>query len=301
MMRGSRKGGRTGHSAAAWLLVSACAVCSAACGSHMAPDVTPSSRLAEMKATPPESRPKANTAAQSLETWDLLLAAALADMAKNPTAETHREVGNQYRRLHVLDRAHDEYTQALKLDPNDAGAYDGRARVERDFGFPAMGLLDAYRAVHYAPLSAVPVNTLGTVFEAMGQLANARAQYLRAAQLDPAASYPVVNLCHVDTMLGRRDAVASCVRALNLAPASAVGHNNLALAYAVAGDFSHAQDEFSAAGTGPATAAYNMGVVFMAARQFQRATGAFQAARDADPTFLLAGRRLKQLDAMRSR
>jgi tetratricopeptide (TPR) repeat protein len=299
MINAWRKEGRTLSSAAAWMLVSLFAVCSVACSPHAAPDLAPSHRLADMKALPAESRPKPNTAAQNLESWDPLLAAALADLARNPTAETHREVANQYRRLHVLDSADKEYRAALALDPHDAAAYDGRARVSRDSGFPALGLGDAYRAVHFAPLSAVAVNTLGTVFEALGRLTDARAQYLRAAQLDPAASYPVMNLCHIDTRLGRRDAVASCVHALNLEPGSAVAHNNLALAYAVAGDFPGAQVEFSAAGGGAATAAYNMGVVYMAARQFEHATSAFQAARDADPLFPLAGKRLKQLGAMK--
>jgi len=296
-----RKEGRTRSSAAAWLSVSLVALCSAACGTHVAPDLTPHSQVAEMKALPPEARPKANTAAQNLESWDPMLAAALADLARNPTAATHREVADQYRRLHVLDSADKEYAEALALDPHDASAYDGRARVLRDSGFPALGLIDAYRAVHFAPTSAIPVNTLGTVFQAIGKLSNARAQYLRAAQLDPAASYPVMNLCHVDTMLGRRDAVASCVHALNLEPGSVVAHNNLALAYAVAGDFPRAHAEFGAAGGGPATASYNMGVVYMAARQFERATSAFQSAREADPLLQLAGRRLKQLDAMQPR
>ena len=124
-----------------------------------------------------------------------------------------------------------------------------------------------------------PSTRLGRCSRRLASCPMRDAQYLRAAQLDPAASYPVMNLCHVDTMLGRRDAVASCVHALNLEPGSVVAHNNLALAYAVAGDFPRAHAEFAAAGGGPATASYNMGVVYMAARQFERATSAFQAAR----------------------
>jgi tetratricopeptide (TPR) repeat protein len=295
-----RKEGRTRSSAAAWLLVSLATVYSAACGTHAAPDLAPPSQVDRIKALPPESRPKPNTAAQNLESWDPMLAAALADLARNPTAATHCEVANQYRRLHVLDSADKEYREALALDPHDAAAYDGRARVYRDSGFPALGLGDAYRAVHYAPTSAIAANTLGTVFQAIGKLSDARAQYLRAGQLDPAASYPVMNLCHVDTMLGRRDAVASCVRALNREPGSVVAHNNLALAYAVAGDYPRALAEVAAAGGGPATASYNMGVVYMAAREFEHATGAFLDARDSDPLFQMTRRRLKQLDAMQA-
>jgi len=227
---------------------------------------------------------------------DPMLAAALADLGTSPTAAAHRQVATEYRRLGVLDSAHAHLSEAMRLAPRDAAAYDGRARIWRDFGFPGLGLSDAYRAIHFAPRSAAAANTLGTLFEALGRLGDARSQYSRALQLDPSATFAMTNLCHIDTMLGRRVAVAACRIALSASPASSVAHNNLALAYAVAGDFTRAYREFLVAGD-LAKAQYNMGIMYMASRQPERAAEAFRSARQTNPEFALAGERLKQLGA----
>jgi tetratricopeptide (TPR) repeat protein len=289
---------RTPFLAAAAAVVCLGALVSSACASHR---VTPSddfaSYLARMKAQAPDARPPKNPASQTVEMSDPLLAAALAVLANSPTPAAHRQVATEYRRLGVLDSAHAHFTEAMKLDPHNAAAYDGRARVWRDFGFPGLGLSDAYRAIHYAPLSAAAANTLGTLFEAMGRLGDARSQYSRALQLDPSATFAMTNLCHIDTMLGRRVAVAACRTALSASPASGVAHNNLALAYAVAGDFPRAYREFLVAGD-LATAQYNMGIMYMASRQPERAAEAFRSARQTNPEFALAGERLRQLAAI---
>jgi Flp pilus assembly protein TadD len=225
-----------------------------------------------------------------------MLAAALADLGTSPTAAAHRQVASEYRRLGVLDSAHAHLTEAMRLAPRDAAAYDGRARIWRDFGFPGLGLSDAYRAIHFAPGSAAAANTLGTLFEAMGRFGDARSQYNRALQLDPSATFAMTNLCHIDTMLGRRGAVAACRRAIAASPESRLAHNNLALAYAVAGDFPRAYREFLLGGD-VAAAQYNIGIVYMASRQPERAAEAFRSARQTNPHLSMAGERLRQLAA----
>jgi tetratricopeptide (TPR) repeat protein len=293
-----RNGCRTPSSAAAVVVVCVVVLVSSACASHRVdPSDDFASYVARMKARASEARPPKNPASQTVEMWDPMLAAALADLATSPTAATHRQVATEYRRLGVLDSAHAHLTEAVRLDPHDAAAFDGRARVWRDFGFPGLGLSDAYRAIHYAPMSAAAVNTLGTLFEAMGRVGDARGQYNRALQLDPSATFAKTNLCHIDTMLGRRDGVNTCRIALKASPQSDVAHNNLALAYAVAGDFTRAYREFLVAGD-LATAQYNMGIMYMASRQPERAAEAFRSARQTNPEFALAGERLRQLAAI---
>lgn len=294
MRRLRQTGCRAAAPTAAAAVVCLAVLCSSACASRQVASDDVSSYVARMKALAPEARPSAHREALTVEAWDPMLAAALADLAASPTPAAHQQVAVEYHRLGVLDRAHWHLTQALTLDRRNAGAYDGRARIWRDFGFPGLGLGDAYRAVHFAAASAEAVNTLGTLFEAMGRLDEARRHYDRALQLDPTAAFAMTNLCHIDTMLGRRDAVAACRRALNRSPESAVAHNNLALAHAVAGDFPRAHQEFLLAGD-VATAGYNMGIVYMAARQFEQAAEAFSSSWLANPELGMAGERLKQL------
>src|SRR4051794_8349200 len=70
----------------------------------------------------------------SVETWDPRLAAALRDLDREPTAAHHRRVAEEYRRLQILDMAYDHLSAAARIDPKDAAAYEGRARIWRDWG-----------------------------------------------------------------------------------------------------------------------------------------------------------------------
>ncbi len=264
--------------------------------SEQAPGESAEAYVARMRALSAAARPPTQNAADSIETQDPALAAALAVLARTPGAAAHRLVAEQYRRLRVLDLAHSHLTTALRLDPADGAAYDGRARVWRDFGFPGLGLGDAYRAWHLMPRSPAAANTLGTIFEALGRLSEAREWYGRALGLEPDSAFALNNLCHVETRLGGVGAVDTCRRALERSPDSRVVHNNLGLAYAAGGDFELAHAQFSALADA-SVAAYNMGIVYMAARRFDRARDAFLEAWRFNPRFSQAARRLRQASA----
>ena len=76
---------------------------------------------------------------------------ALAALAREPTALTHLHVAEEYQRAGVLDQAFDHFDEALRLAPRLAAAYDGRARIWRDWHIPAAGLGDSSRAVYLRP------------------------------------------------------------------------------------------------------------------------------------------------------
>ena len=97
-----------------------------------------------MKVTPP-SATRGN--APSVESQDPALAAALLRLAAHPSAEAHEAVSVEYRRLGLLEDAYTHVTAAATLEPRDARAYEMRARIWRDWGFPSSGMADAARAV----------------------------------------------------------------------------------------------------------------------------------------------------------
>jgi Tfp pilus assembly protein PilF len=68
-----------------------------------------------------------------------------------------------------VDKAHYYLVKALELAPKEAATHEAMARLWRDAGMPHLALGDAYRAVHYDPVSAPARNTLGTVFQALGR------------------------------------------------------------------------------------------------------------------------------------
>ena len=247
-------------------------------------------RLQPKTATRP--KPAANMLAQTVESTDSQLAAALLQATAVPSAASYRQVAREYRRVGVLDQAHEYFTRAVRVDPADAASHEGLARIWRDWGTPHLGLGDAYRAVHYAPESPSAANTLGTVLQALGYNAEAKEWYGRALALDPQAWYALNNLCYAAIMT-RELAIDMCRAAVTAAPDAKPPRHNLALAHAAAGDLEGAKKWFRRAGD-TAEAHYNYGITLMGRREFAEAAQAFRKALELDPRHAEAAMRVRQ-------
>jgi len=130
----------------------------------------------------------------TIETADGELREALAAVRAQPSTATHVRAGYAYARVGVFDFAIEHFDQAIALDGKSAAAYDARARVWRDWGLMGLALADAARAIYFAPRSAAPHNTRGTILTLLGRCESARAAYGRALELDPGAGYAKHNL-----------------------------------------------------------------------------------------------------------
>ena len=148
--------------------------------------------------------PRSNV--QTIEAADPRLAAALLKLAFVQTAENHRAVADEYMRLGILDKADEFLSAAVEIDPHDAAAWDRKARIWRDWGWPKLALPHAIRAVHFAPSSHEARNTLGTVLQALGRHGEARAEYEQALRLDAALN----NVCQNLTDRAASDGGGSC-------------------------------------------------------------------------------------------
>ncbi len=239
-----------------------------------------------------QPKPVQNTFAQTVESTDSQLSAALLHAAIAPSAAAYRQVAYEYRRVGVLDQAHEYFTRAVKADPADAASHEGLARIWRDWGTPHLGLGDAYRAVHYAPDSPSAANTLGTVLQALGYTAEAKEWYGRALAMDPQAWYALNNLCYAAIMT-RELAIDMCRAAVAAAPDAKAPRHNLALAHAAAGDLEGAKKWFRRAGD-TAEAHYNYGITLMGRREFAAAADAFRQALQLDPRHAEAAMRVRQ-------
>jgi tetratricopeptide (TPR) repeat protein len=257
-------------------------------------DASRSAREAGNSSPSDRSARPSKTLAMTLESQDGRLAAAILAVGVAPRADTYRQLAREYRRLGVLDKAHEHFSNAVAVDPTDASSYDALARIWRDWGTAYLGLGDAYRAVYYAPGSAPAANTLGTLLQATGHLEEAKLWYARAIHLDKEAWYALNNLCYAE-VLTRQAAVNTCQAAVAAAPGNkaVVPQNNLALAHVAAGDRNGARQWFRRAGE-PATASYNYGIAMMATRAYEEAAAAFDEAVKADPRFTLAAKRAQQ-------
>jgi len=264
-----------------------------ACATHRASLDAPSELtryLSEVRGLTPDVTPPPSTTARAvtLESTDASITAAQMQLAMVPTADSHRLLAEAYARRGVLDAAYEHFTQALALQPRDAAALEGRARVWRDWGLPQLGLNDAHRAVYYAPRSASPENTLGTLLLNLGQTVQARLAFERALAQDPSADYARGNLCFADVLSGNGPrAVATCEQARAAQPALALVRTNLALAHAVAGDLPAAVRLMARPGHA-SLAPYDLGLALLSIGQYPVAATAFDRAVELDPAFTQA-------------
>lgn len=263
------------------------------CGAHRPSPVTPSRAGARPSAQMPPAQAAHAIPLYTIEATDPALRNALDHANLEPGVDAFQAVAVEYRRLQVYDKAIQFLDRALTLRPNDPASLDARARLWRDAGFPNYGLSDAYRAIHFAPRSAIPRNTLGTLLQALGQRAQARAEFERAVALDPTAAYALSNLCYAWLVDGRAaQAVDACARAVQVDPSLTAARNNLALAHASLGNVDAARGALAAADR--ATELYNTGILHMALRQYRSATEAFAAAHTLRPSMTQALARARQ-------
>lgn len=245
----------------------------------------------------PEVRPTTPSTergfAARVESHDPELASALTTLTIAPSAAQHRRVAERYYRLHILDSAYDHFLRATKLDPGDGAAFEGLARIWREWGFAERALGDASRAVHFAPSLPAAHNTLGRVLLALGRYGEARQAFERTLALDPGA-YAFNNLCYLSLLEGDlKQATAQCEAALEADPHFVAARNNLALAYAMSERDDVALREFTATGD-PAAAAYNIGLIRQAEGDYDAAAKAFDEASRKRPTWAAARIKARQ-------
>ena len=85
----------------------------------------------------------------------------------------------------VMDRAIADYTQAIRLDPNDAFAYNNRGITYKNKGDYDRAIADYTQALRLDPNDAAVYNNRGVAYADKGHLDRAIADYTQALQLDP--------------------------------------------------------------------------------------------------------------------
>lgn len=234
------------------------------------------------------------TNAQDLQQWSPELAAAAARHAAEPTSENELALGQTLAGLGIQDQAYEHFARVARVSPRMSAAWEGLARIWRDWGAPGLGLGDAYRSVATDPQSASARNTLGTILECLGYGRDARAQFARAVSLDASSAYAQNNLCYSWLLEGRADAALQhCRLALSGDPGLTAARNNLALATALSGDFEGAARLFGETG-GESAGQYNLGIFFLSQGRYAAAADAFDRAARLQPAVRLARARSEQ-------
>jgi tetratricopeptide (TPR) repeat protein len=123
---------------------------------------------------------------------------ALKALEESPSADSHIRVAIAYQQLRVLDAAFDHFSEAATLDKRSAAAWEGRARLWRDWGLLGPALTDVHRARYFGPDRADVYNTLGTILERAGQCDGARQAYRDALTRDAQATWARQNLTRLE-------------------------------------------------------------------------------------------------------
>jgi Flp pilus assembly protein TadD len=230
----------------------------------------------------------------TLESQDAGIAGAILRLRMDPSARSHGLLADAYRQAGVTDYAYKHWKRALELDACDSRAWEGLARLWRDWGSPALALGDAHRAIYCKAHSSSAYNTLGTVLEALGQRQQARRAFESALTLDAQAAFALNNLCYLALQDGDGPgAQQACTRALAIDSTMDAARTNLGLAYALQGHVSTAEARLLDHAD-PGTGLYNVGVLRMSMHQYGDAATAFELAASTRPSLAEAARRAVQ-------
>jgi tetratricopeptide (TPR) repeat protein len=151
-----------------------------------------------------EPRPKTEAVGAELaEKWSPVLGTALSRFSASPTVANELALAHEFFATGILDQAYEHYQAVSRRSRREPAAWDGQARIWRDWGYPGLALGDAHRAVFADPRSPVARNTLGTILFLLGKHQEASEEFARALALDPSAAYASYNLALVRATMGR--------------------------------------------------------------------------------------------------
>ena len=128
------------------------------------------------------------------------LSDALSALRSDPTAFAYLHVAEEYRRAGVLDQALDYFDEALKRAPRLAAAYDGRARIWRDWHIPGLGSVIQLALCTTRPGRPRPTTRRVRCSSPSVIAPLPGSAFQKAIDLDPAATYAKTNLQAVNQM-----------------------------------------------------------------------------------------------------
>jgi tetratricopeptide (TPR) repeat protein len=134
--------------------------------------------------------------------------------APKQLAATYKTRGTVYFYKSDYDRAIQDYTQAIKLDPQNSEAFDNRCWTNATLNKLQEALKDCNESLRLRPNFGSTMDTLAFVYLKLGQFDRAIATYTAVLQIDPKSVYSLygrgmAKLKTGDTAGGQADIAAS--------------------------------------------------------------------------------------------
>ncbi len=196
--------------------------------------------------------------------------------AKRPgNARAHSNLGVTLYRAGQLQRALEEFTRALELDPNLDEAHQNRGAIYQRRGQLDLAIADFTRAIEINPAYSNAYNNRGNAHQARGDYRTAIADYTRAIEIRPDFIMAYNNRGLARLRLGMPElAIWNFCRAIDLSPDFATAYNNLGNAYHLTGDYEAAVSNYNKAISlkpGVASAYQCRAISYFKLRQYDKA------------------------------
>jgi tetratricopeptide (TPR) repeat protein len=207
---------------------------------------------------------------------------------------TARYTGEQVseERVRIYDRAIADYTQAIRLDPNEAGGYNQRGTAYAQKGDYDRAIADYTQAIRIVPNFSYAYSNRGAAYYGKGDSDRAIADYAQAIRLDPnnAGAYSNHGLAYYEK--GDYEwAITDYTQALSLNPNNATVYSNRGVAYANKGDFDRAIADITQAirlDPNNANTYINRGAAYFIKGDYDRAIADFTHVIRLDPDHIAA-------------
>ncbi|MEM8856957.1 MAG: tetratricopeptide repeat protein [Chloroflexota bacterium] len=154
---------------------------------------------------------------------------------------TYFSLGLLFQSTGEYDQAIANYDQVIKIDPQDAGAFNNRGNAYARKGDLDQAIADYDQAIALDPQYAFSFNNRGLAYSDKGDLDQAIADLNQAIALDPQLDGAFFNRGNAYSRKGDLDqAIADLNQAIALEPQFYIAFNNRGLAYSRKGDLDQA-------------------------------------------------------------
>lgn len=170
-------------------------------------------------------------------------------MALDPMSPTPRlRLGDLFQTIAKYDEARAEYLTAIKLEAENAEAYNALGTIALQFGDLETAITNFHLSIDFAPHYNSPHIGLGVALRIKGDADGAKREFQRATELDRLDPDPHSALGELLLYTGELDAAASAFqRAVELAPLSERCHLNFGDLFRIQGKFAEAKHEYEMA------------------------------------------------------
>ena len=151
---------------------------------------------------------------------------------KSEEADKWFRKGTAYAELDLHREAINAYKQAIRIDPNHAGAYNNLGIEYAELGFHRNAIENYKQAILIDNNNAGTYQNLGYSYGQLDLHREAINAYKQAIRIDPTYATAYYNLSSNYTKLGRyRDAIEALKQAIRIDPYDASAHYGLGIAY----------------------------------------------------------------------